>query len=138
MTQLSLLSAVARVERPRKRVRAVSKAQYAHLRDGQQLSGRTADVLRELAALYNRRAEWPTVGELALWMFEHKDLPRNDSRLIAPRVTELCRGVMDRETRVYAGGGVIELLPARPCKVAGSKAHPLRITEAGAKFVVGQ
>jgi hypothetical protein len=138
VTQLGLLDVVARDERPRKRVRAVSKAQYAALRDGDRLSKRAADVLRELAAFYNRRAYWPTAAELTRWMFKHRDLPRDDSRLIAPRLTEFSRGVKDRKTGVYHGGGVIENLPARPCQVAGKKAHPLRITEAGAKFVVGQ
>jgi hypothetical protein len=138
MTQPSLLDAVARQERPRKRVRAVSRAQYAALRDGNQLSKRAADVLRELAAFYNRTAYWPTAAELTRWMFEHRDLPRDDSRLIAPRLTEFSRGVKDRTTGVYRGGGLVDNLPARPCQVAGKKAHPYRITEAGAKFVVGQ
>jgi len=136
--QGSLLSESAKIDRPRKRVRQVSKGQYAALRDGDRLSGRTADVLRELAAFYNRRASWPTVQELTTWMFERGDLPRNDSRLIAPRLTELCRGIKDRQTGEYRGGGVIESLPARPCAIAKTKAHPLRITEIGAKFMVGQ
>ncbi len=126
MTQLSLLTTVMHVERPRKRVRQVSRGTYAELRDSGQLAKREGDVLRELAAFYNRRAQWPTVGELTLWMFEHGDIPRNDTRLVAPRMTELCRTHQ-----------VVEPLPARPCAVLGSKAHSWRVTEAGAKFAVG-
>ena len=126
MNQPNFLDVVAREERPRKRVRAVSKAVYAELRDSERLSKREADVLRELAAYYNRRAEWPTVGELTAWMHEHRDIPRNDTRLVAPRMTALCRTHR-----------IVEPLPARPCAVLGSKAHGWRVTEAGARHLVG-
>lgn len=123
---------------PRKRVRAVSSGRYRAMREDGALSRRAADVLRELAAFYNKRAYWPTVQELTFWMFNTGDLPRLDSRLIAPRITELSRGVMNRETREYVGGGVIEALPARRCRVAGSHAHPWRIREQGATFRVSE
>jgi hypothetical protein len=125
--QPSLLADVDRHERPHKRVRAVSKAVYRELCDSGRLSQRTADTLRCLAAYYDAWEVWPTVAELALWMWQHKDLPRPDSRLCAPRITELSRGVKNRTTGAYEGGGVIEALPARPCRVAGSKAHPWRV-----------
>jgi hypothetical protein len=121
----------------RKRVRAVSKGQYAHLRDTGKLSKRTADVLRSIAAMFNRTQVWPTRGELAAYMHGRGDIARPDPSLIAPRLTELSRGVMDRVTRVYQGGGVIEVLPKRPCAIAQTPAHPWRVTEAGAKYRVG-
>src|SRR5262249_11348914 len=94
------------------------------------LSACAARVLRELAAYYNRRAVWPTCGELTRWMFEHADVARDDPRLVAPRLTELSRG---RRTRPgeYAGGHVIEALPVRRCHVTGATAHPWRIREKG-------
>lgn len=125
--QLSLLVDVEPHERPRKRVRQVSVSAYAELRDSGRLSKRTADVFRELAAYYNRKADWPTVHELARWMFEHGDLPRLDARLIAPRMCELSKGIQNRTTKVFHGGGLIDALPARPCAVAKTKAHPWRI-----------
>jgi len=71
---LSFLGALARQERPRKRVRAVSKATYAVLRDGDVLPERRAAVLRSIAAVYNRRQVWPTTAEAVAWMVEHGDL----------------------------------------------------------------
>lgn len=136
--QPSLLTGLERVERPRKRVRAVSKAQYAELRDTDRLSQGQHAVLTAIAAIYNATQTWPTRGEIACWMFEHGRLPRADHALIAPRLTELSRGVMNRKTRQYLGGGVIEPLPKRPCRIAQTTAHPWRIVEVGARFQIGQ
>lgn len=138
MMQPSLLDVVARQERPRKTVRRVSRAQYAVLRDTPGLlTARQHAVLTAIAAIYNATQIWPTRGEIARWMFDHGRLPRPDHSLIAPRLTELSRGVMDRQTRQYHGGGVIEPLPARPCRVAQTPAHPWRVTEIGSRFSVG-
>jgi hypothetical protein len=131
VTQLSLLAAAARDERPRKRVRQVSRAQYAELRDSDQLGTRAADVLRNLAAFYNRRADWPTAPELTQWMLEAGELPRLDFNLVRPRLTELCIGRHDAATGQLVGGGVIETLPRRQCRVTGRSAHPWRVREIG-------
>ena len=136
--QPSLLDALAREGRPRKRVRAVSKTVYAELRDGDRLTERQHQVLTAIAAIYNATQVWPTRAEIAAWMFAHGRLPRPDHALIAPRLTELSRGVMNRQTRQYVGGGVIEPLPVRPCRVAETQAHPWRVTEAGARFRIGE
>ena len=122
--------------RIRKNVRKVSKHQYAVLRDGDQLSKRAADVLRSIAAMYNHWQVWPTRGELAAYMHERGDLPRPDPSLIAPRLTEFSIGIKDRDTGAYVGGGVIEALPKRPCRIAKTPAHPWRITEKGAGWRV--
>jgi hypothetical protein len=135
--QLGLLDAVQRDEKPRKQVRKVSRQQYAELRDSDRLSAGQHAVLTAIAAIYNSRQDWPTRAEIATWMFEHGRLPRNDVSLIAPRLTELSRGLMNRKTRVYEGGGVIEALPGRPCRIAQTAAHPWRIVEVGARFRIG-
>lgn len=125
------------LRRQRKKVRQISKGQYAILRDTDRLSKRAADVLHALAAMYNHWQEWPTRGELAAYMHRQGDLPRPDPSLIAPRLTEFSRGIQDRVSGVYAGGGVIEALPKRPCRIAKTPAHPWRITEAGAIYRLG-
>jgi len=133
--QPSLLAELERAERaPRKIVRAVSKQLYAALRDGDYLPQSSAKVLRNVAAFKNRRGSWPTGSELTAWMFEHGEIPRNDTRFVVARVTELVKGrVVRRATgeSVRVGGGVLVLLPVRVCHVTGNPAHPISVREAG-------
>lgn len=114
----------------RKRTRKVSRMQYVVLRDTGQLADREAQVLRCLAWHYNATQSWPTAAELARWMFRKSEIPRDDSRLVAPRLTYLGRGALQPDGTVK-GGGLIEALPLRRCGVTGAKAHPWRIRERG-------
>lgn len=131
--QLSMFGLQAlREDRPRKRVRKVSREQYARMRDTPGLlSTRTHAVLTALAHYYNARAIWPTAGELTVWMFDHGKLPRKDWTLIRPRLTELSIGER-RAGRAPKGGGLIERLDPRKCAETGGMAHPWRVVEIGA------
>lgn len=116
---------------PRKRVRAVSRQVYAELRDSGRLSNSVAKVLRNLAHAYNATQSWPTAAELAYFMKQKGELERDDPRAVAPRLTFLGPGERRRDGTIR-GGGVIEKLPVRICRVTGSPAHPWRIREKGA------
>jgi hypothetical protein len=132
--QQSLLADVARQERPWKRVRAVSKQVYAELRKGGYTKRSAVRVLTALAWYRNARQEWPTPAELAAFMFSRQRIARNDPRIVAPRVTEMLRGVVVRlkdGTTVRRGGGVLTLLPTRVCRETGMRAHPVAIREIG-------
>lgn len=122
------------IERPpkaiRKRTRKVSRMNYVVLRDTGALAHREGQVLRCLAAYFNRTTEWPTAAELAQWMHRKGELPRPDTRLVAPRLTYLGPGYQQPDGTVK-GGGLIEMLPKRHCRVSGAKAHPYRIRERG-------
>lgn len=134
MTQLSLLTGAERQERPWKVVRAVSRQVYAELRKSGAVAKSTSRVLVALAWYRNSRQEWPTAAELTRFMFERKRLPRNDTKLVAPRLTELLKGKAITRSdgrKVRIGGGLLTLGPARRCSVTGSKAHPVQIREAG-------
>jgi hypothetical protein len=116
--QLSLLTEAARVERPRKRVRAVSREAYARVR-ATNAGRRRDDVLRCAAAYYNRYQVWLTDAELTDWMFRQGELDRNDPNLVRPRRFELYKmGLMAPE-------------PRRICRVTRKSAHPWRIKAAG-------
>lgn len=139
MTQLSLLGAAERHEKPRKAVRKVSRQQYVELRDRGTLSARTHAVLTALAHHYYVTQTWPTPAELCRWMFRYGRIPRESVNIVAPRVSDLVNGVWvtavdetGKKTRIQKGGGVCELLPKRLDAVTGGQAHPVRIVEAGA------
>lgn len=118
MTQPSLLDAIVREDKPRKRVRQVSKQAYAEVRAKN--AGRMRDkVLRCLAAYYNLTQVWPTDAELAQWMCYRGELPKTDPNQVRPRRNELMHM------------GLVEELPTRFCRVSRHKAHPWRIKEAG-------
>lgn len=132
--QPSLLDVIAREDKPRKRVRAVSRQQYAVLRDTDRLSARTHAVLTALAHRYYVTQEWATPAELTRWMFNHGTIPRESTNVVAPRISDLVNGAWVKGpdgTRVQVGGGVCEFLPKRVCAVTGGLAHPVRIREAG-------
>lgn len=114
MTQLGLLDAVIREDKPRKRVRQVSRQAYAYVRATNQ-GRRRDDVLRNLAAYFNATQTWPTDAELTSWMFTRSELPREDPNLVRPRRFELMEM------------GLLEKGTARPCRVTGKTAHPWRI-----------
>jgi hypothetical protein len=111
-------------------VRKVSRQQYAVLRDTDRLSARQHEFLTALAAYVNRFQVAPTVAELAQWAHAQGRIPRPDPNLYRPRATELSRGE-NRTGRPSKGGGVIELLPVRKCRVTNRAAHPLRVIETG-------
>ena len=139
MRQLPLLADVERVDRPWKVVRAVSKAVYAELRKGGIVGAMTLKVLTALAWYRNQYQEWPTASELTRFLYTRKRIKREDSRLVAPRLTEMIRGRVERledGSRVRKGGGVLWLLPARKCRVTGASAHPVAIREAGSSAQV--
>jgi hypothetical protein len=94
--QLALLPDLERRERPWKVVRKVSRRLYARLRDSGELGKQAHKVLTALAYYRNRRQEWPTAAELATFMHETKRIARPDTRLVAPRLTELLRGKVVR------------------------------------------
>jgi len=115
-------------------VRRVSRQVYAELRAGGYVSRQTVKVITALAWFRNRTMAWPTPAELARFMHEQHRIPREDTRLVAPRITECVRGrVVTRAdgTKARKGGGVLTLLPRRRCHVTGAWAHPVAIREAG-------
>lgn len=134
MPQLSLLDAVVKEQRPRKKVRAVSKAVYAELRDSDRLAKSTHEVLTALAHFYYRTQTWPTTRELVRDMFTRGKLPAESASLISGRITFLVSGE-DRRLKdgsvVHVGGGVCEFLPNRPCSITGRSAAPVRVREIG-------
>lgn len=120
----------------RKAVRAVSKETYNVLADTGALGAATTKVMRSLKAYINATADYPTPAELAAWMFERGVLPRNNVNAVAPRLTELHIGkVLRREGQdpVRIGGGEIEKLPVRTCRVTGGQAHPVRPRHKGSE-----
>lgn len=128
--QLSLLTRLEAEDRPRKRTRQVSRELYRHHRDTGDLAKRTDQVLRCLSWHFNLTTRWPTAAELARFMFEKGELPRDDSRLVAPRLTFLGPGEK-RRGRPLSGGGLIEPLARRLCRVTEQFAHPWRVREQG-------
>jgi hypothetical protein len=116
----------------RKIVRKVSRVQYAVLREAGALPKRVAQVLRCLSWRRNATGQWSTAAELARWMCQHGEIPRDDSRLVAPRLTFLGPGERLRDGTVR-GGGLIEALPLRTCRVTGKSAHPWRVRERGSQ-----
>lgn len=119
---------------PRKRVRKVSIGTYRELRDSGRLRGRAAQVLRCLAAFFNRYQEWPTPAELTRYMFERGEIPAERANLVAPRLSVFINGDVRRHpdgSKRRVGGGVCEALPLRACRVTGDAAHPVRIREVG-------
>lgn len=92
-TQLSLLEGVQRLERPHKRVRPTSIAQYAVLRDSGTTAKRRNDVLRAVAAIRNATQRWPTACEVQEWMADSGDIPNDGNpNHVKPRLSELADG----------------------------------------------
>lgn len=136
IAQLSFLPNLEQIDRPWKVVRRVSRQVYAELRAGGHVGRQTLKVLTALAWYRNQRQEWPTAAELAAFMYGKGRIPRNESRLVAPRLTEMLRGAVRRladGSKVRQGGGVLTLQPARKCGISGKSAHPIAIREAGSR-----
>jgi hypothetical protein len=134
--QPSLLEESARVERPWKRCRDVSKGAYVYGRSTGAFGKRTRAILTALGYFRNRSGQWPTVAELTTDMYERGLLPRNDVRLVAPRLSELVVGRVVRHrdgTRARTGGGLLWLTAPRRCRVTGAQARPVAIREAGSE-----
>lgn len=133
--QLSLITDIERRERPVwKDVRKVSKQLIHELQRSGYVKWSIRQVLNALVLYRLRKNDWPTPAELTHFMFELKRIPREESRYVAPRLTELVRGwhiTVPGTGRVRIGGGVCDQLPSRPCRVTGQKAHPVAIREAG-------
>lgn len=118
----------------RKAVRQVSKETYNVLADTGALGASTTKVMRSLKAYINRHADYPTPAELCRWMFQTGVIKKDHVNRVAPRLTELHKGKVVRQkdgTRVRMGGGEIEKLPVRQCRVTEGNAHPVRPVQKG-------
>ena len=136
LQQISFLPDLERVDHPWKVVRRVSRQVYAELRAGGHVGRQTVKVLTALAWYRNCRQEWPTAAELTAFMYGKGRIARNDSRLVAPRLTEMLRGKVVRladGSKARHGGGVLTIGPARKCGISGKSAHPIAIREAGSQ-----
>lgn len=122
MNQPSLLDAVVRAEKPYKRVRQTSRESYRRQRaidvqkaqDGEE--ERKAQVLRCLAAWWNRHQEWPTARELYEGMRQIGESV-DDINSVRPRLTSLC------------DVGLVEAGAKRKCRCSGRTVHVWRITQ---------
>jgi hypothetical protein len=118
----------------RKAVRDVSRETYNVLADTGALGAATTKVMRSLKAYINKHADYPTPAELARWMFQTGVLKRDNVNTVAPRLTELHIGKIVRrqgQDPARVGGGEIEKLPLRVCRVTGGDAHPVRPVQKG-------
>jgi hypothetical protein len=122
VTQPSLLELPAVRQKVRKRVRAVSVAQYADGRE--RFTGRKADVLRWLAARYNLVQQWPTSAELA-FHYRH-ELGTKVALDATASLLFVRRGISDLQT-----AGIVEANGARVCQVSGRTVETWRVVEVG-------
>lgn len=122
MTQLSLLAGTEREDKPRKRVREVSREAYRQLRaldvelEAAGKETATGRTLRLLAWHWNAKQESPTALELMEWARSQGER-LFDANAIRPRLTEL----LDE--------GLVEATTKRPCRVSGRVAHTWRVTQ---------
>ena len=114
-----------------KRVRNVSKALYAELRDDDTLARRESEFLLALAAYTNRFGLAPTLRELTRWAYLDGRIATDDPNIFRPRATALTVGIPTEAGLV--GGGVCEYLPKRMCAISQRAAAPIRIREAGSQ-----
>jgi hypothetical protein len=118
----------------RKAVRDVSRETYNVLADTGALGAATTKVMRSLKAYINKHGTPPTPAELTRWMFQAGVIKRDNLNTVAPRITELHIGKVIRrkgQGPVRIGGGEIEKLPLRVCRVTGGDAHPVRPVQKG-------
>lgn len=129
-------AAGTRVRKAWKRSRQVSRQSFTELRDSGELGRRQQVFADALTAHMNRFNNPPTLAELTEWAFNDKRITRNDPNIFRPRATEFAIGKVihhkDGRTTVI-GGGLIEYLEARTCKVTGATARPIRPREAGSE-----
>lgn len=95
-------------EKVRRRVRAVSRTQYAEGRA--RFKGRKGDVLRWLAAFYNRFQVWPTSAELGAWL---RQKPRYARRCRECFALHVRRGMSD-----LIDAGLVQSAGIRPCSAS--------------------
>ncbi len=115
-----------RREKIRKRVRQTSVAAYADGRE--RFTGRKANVLRWLAAYYNRFQDWPTSAELAAEIDEHGYEGGNWTA----HVLYMRRGLSDLQT-----SAVVEANGKRTCDVTGRVCETWRVTPLGRSRTTG-
>lgn len=123
-----------------KRVRDISRQVNNRLRDeakADKAAGRETKpqkVHRCLMACTLKYGQPPTPAELVFFMFDRKEIPRNNVNLVSPRLSEGINGKVKKlkdgsKTRV--GGGLYQLMPLRKCRITGEMAHPVRVPEVG-------
>lgn len=120
----------------RKAVRDVSRETYNVLADTGALGAMCTKVMRSLKAYINRHGHAPTPAELTRAMFEAGVIKRDATNLVAPRLTELDKGKTVRlpdGSTVRLGGGEIQKLPLRLCRVTGNQAHPVQPRQKGSE-----
>jgi sulfur relay (sulfurtransferase) DsrC/TusE family protein len=116
MSQPSLLDLPAVRTKVHRNVRATSKAQYAVARE--QFTGRKADVLRWLAAYWNRYNVSPTSAELlAAQGYTEMNTDWIEKLLYARR------GLSDLQTT-----GNVEAAGKRACRISGRLVETWRVT----------
>ncbi len=128
----------ARPRRAWKLQRQVSRLQFTELRDSGTLDKWAQAFSDALTAYLNRFNDPPTLKELTRWAFEDGRIPADDPNLFRPRCTELGPGKRRRQrdgSYTVVGGGQIEYLPVRRCRITQRKAHPIRPREAGSAEV---
>lgn len=123
--QLSLLVSLERATpRPRKRQRQTARASYAaqratdEQRRQQGKETRQGQVLRCLAAYWNRYQESPTALELMREMRANGE-PLFDANSVRPRITALC------------ALGLVRANAARICRVSGQRVRTWIVREVG-------
>lgn len=126
MTQLDMFAAPLAREKVRRRVRDTSIQQYAEGRE--RFTGRRANVLRWLAAYYNRRQEWPTSSEVLAWAWDdHSDA--DDDRCFRnydAAILYVRRGMSDLQT-----SGVVAANGKRTCRQTGRVCETWRVIPVG-------
>jgi hypothetical protein len=132
----SLEPATVKREKIRRRVRPTSIAQYGEGRE--RFTGRKAEVLRWLAAYYNRYQESPTSAELAQihpdfiaeiavvdqTPWGNRQPPNFDGTLTL--LLYVRRGLSDLQT-----SGIVKANGPRKCRVTGRKCETWRVVEVG-------
>jgi sulfur relay (sulfurtransferase) DsrC/TusE family protein len=109
-----------RVSRPHKAQRSTARAAYARQRaqdEAKRQAGketREGQVLRCLAAFWNRFQHSPTARELLAWM-QRQGEPVDDVNSCRPRLTYLCER------------GLVEAAAKRKCAVSGVLVHTWRV-----------
>ena len=114
---------------PRKHGRDTSRARIDYMRDHGLVTARQHLFLDALTT-YTHQHGAPTLGELTDWAWRRGFIPRNEGGFFGPRCTELGPGTRRRQpdgSYTTTGGGVIEYLPARVCRITGATAHPIRV-----------
>jgi hypothetical protein len=118
MTQQSLLSDLQREDRAWKRVRTTSATAYELGRES--FNGRKAEVLRWLAAYWNRFNESPTSDELAQWT---EGLPER-TREGLDQLLYVRRAISDLQDC-----GVVEAVTPRKSRVSGRVCETWHVRE---------